>query len=185
MNDDRLLFVPAVHRKMLDQHYLLCYKGQFSQDITKSLLAMTESKLEKDGTEISIKKKIFKIMVGCLQNICKPGDNLNGYKRSAIFMLGKNEKEFFIFSGNVMLTTHVEEMKRKLYAINMMDSGNLRKLFKTLITSLSTSEISDSEIVLIDIARKSGRKLEFEFHEIDKRTSFFSMKTVIAQVNPQ
>jgi hypothetical protein len=179
MKDNKLSFVPAIHKKMLSQHYLLCYKGHFSQEVTKTLLAMTENKLSKEGTETSVKKKIFNVMMGCLQNICSSTEEVRKKDRSAIFMLGKNDVEFFIFSGNVVLNQHVEEMKRKLYAINMMDSEDLKNLFTTLIQSLSASEISESEVTLIDIARKSGRKLEFEFHKLDNLTSFFSMKAVI------
>ncbi|MDQ3108732.1 MAG: SiaB family protein kinase [Bacteroidota bacterium] len=185
MKEIDLNFVPAIHKKMFHQHYMLCYKGHFSQDVTKSLLTMAENKLEKEGTETAIKKKIFNIMMGCLQNICMTETTTQEENPSAIFMLGKNDQEFFIFSGKVIPNEQVDEMKRKLYAINMMDSEDLKNLFTSLIKSLSASEISESEVTLIDIARKSGKKLEFNFHEINDLTTFFSMRTVIARFNKQ
>lgn len=183
MQEQQLDFVPKVHSKMLKQHYLLCYKGHFSQEVTKSLLAMTENKLASDGTDTVIKKRIFKIMMGCLQNICTGEKPAMQTEPKSIFMLGKNEKEFFVFSGSVVAAARVEEMKRKLYAINMMDAQNLKRLFCELMMSLSPGEVSESEITLIDIARKSGKKLEFEFRAIDSQSAFFSMKTVIATMN--
>lgn len=182
MRNDELDFVPAFHNRMLNQQYLLCYKGYFSQEITKSLLAMTEGKLDKEGTEFNLKKKIFRIMVGCLQTICKSGADKK-YRRNAIFMLGKNEHDFFIYSGNVVPQEAVSDMKKKLNTINMMDSQHLKKLHTTLMQALSREEISESEMTLIDIARKSGKKIEYDFSEIDTTSSFFSMKTIIARIN--
>jgi hypothetical protein len=167
---------------MLKQQYLLCYKGKFSQDITMSLLAMTENKLSKEGTEIAIKKKVFRIMMGCLQTICNPGENTDD-RKNAVFMLGKNEKEFFVYSGNVIPRKNVADMKKKLIMINVMNATDLKSLYKTIMTSAGSDELSASELTLIDIARKSGRKLEYDIRDIDENYSFFSMRTVITQMN--
>jgi hypothetical protein len=164
------------------QNYLLCYKGHFTHEITKSLLAMTENKLSKEGAETNIRKKIFNVMMGCLQNICASPSDSRYDSIPAIFMLGKNEEEYFIFSGNVINSKDVEPLRKKLLAINMMDTENLRTLFTTMMKALPASEIPESGLGLIDIAKKSGRKLEFDFRQIDEKVSLFSIRTVIATV---
>ncbi len=182
MDTNQLDFVPGIHSRMLKQQYLLCFKGKFSQDITMSLLSMTESRLSKEGTELSIKKKVFHIMMGCLQTICSTNEESSNQK-NAIFMIGKNEKEFFIYSGNMIRKETVAELKKKLVMLNVMDAKDLKNLFKTIITTVASDEISASELALIDIARKSGRKLEYDIREVDEEFSFFSMRTVITQLN--
>ena len=87
-----------LHKTMLDQNLILVYEGEFTQKITTSLLAMTEKKIELSGEEDNIKRKIFNVMMECLQNIVKhviQEDNKKDF-HSSIFAIGKNESNYFI-----------------------------------------------------------------------------------------
>ena len=58
-----------MHQMMLKNNVILVYEGEFTQEITKSVLAMAERNMDSVGEESGIKRKVFNVMVECLQNI--------------------------------------------------------------------------------------------------------------------
>lgn len=176
-NDSSLDYVYYIRNKMRIHNFMLAYRGAFSQEITKALLASTEKKLMLDGTGATIQKKVFYVMVECLQNICKHNDTDNN---PAIFMIGGEGDDYVIYSGNVILNDKIDGLRNKLVAINSMSRDELKDLYKSLMTSAEFSESGGAGLGLIDIAKKSGSKLEFGFEKIDDRYAFFSLRTAIS-----
>jgi Family of unknown function (DUF6272) len=180
MTSTQLQFVSNIHQTMQSHRFLLSYRGSFSQDITLSLLGMMEHKLDREEKEPAIRKKVFHVMMECLQNICNTSDDSLDDNNQTMFLLGKNESEYFIFSSKLVNRQRYPSLKNRLESVNMMTADEMRIAYTNLISILSVEELSESEIGLIKIARKSGKKLEFEFAPIDENVVFFSMKTSIA-----
>lgn len=174
-------YVYELHKSMQEQNLILVYEGEFTQEITKSVLAMAERNMDSMGEESSVKRKVFNVMVECLQNIVKHGE---GYKAgeeaySAIFMVGKRGDEYVIASGNPLENKDVEALKAKLDQVNSLDKEGLKQLYKDIIKSTNLSDKGGAGLGFIDMARKSGQKLEYNFIAIDSKRSFFTLKTTI------
>ncbi|MBT28749.1 MAG: hypothetical protein CMO01_03730 [Thalassobius sp.] len=175
-------YIYDLHKTMLTKNLILVYEGEFTQDITKSVLAMAERNMESMGEESGIKRKVFNVMVECLQNICKHAESFdeNTYgKNTAIFMIGKHDSEYFITSGNPILSDKVADMSRKLEDINNLDKDGLKQLYKDIIKNGKLSSKGGAGLGFVDMARKSGKKLIFDFEPINEHLSFFSLKTTI------
>lgn len=175
-------YIYDLHKTMLKKNLILVYEGEFTQDITKSVLAMAERNMDSYGEESAIKRKVFNVMVECLQNICKHADKIDTDfpgKNNAIFMIGKHEKEYFITSGNPMPSDKVEGMAQKLEEINNLDKDGLKKLYKEIIKNGTLSDKGGAGLGFVDMARKSGQKLRFDFEPINDKYTFFSLKTTI------
>lgn len=182
-NNNSLHFVYPLRNQMRTHNFMLAYRGAFSQEITKALLTTTEKKLTLEGTEASIKKKVFYVMVECLQNICKHTETKD--EPAALFMIGGMEKEYVIYSGNVIANDKTQGLKNKLVAINSMGKEELKELYKSLMTAPELSESGGAGLGLIDIAKKSGNKFDFEFQSINTASTFFSLKTAITPLSLQ
>ncbi len=175
-------YIYDLHKTMLKKNLILVYEGEFTQEITKSVLSMAERNMDSYGEESTIKRKVFNVMVECLQNICKHADNSTDEgegRNSAIFMIGKQETEYLIMSGNAIPTDKVPEMAERLETINSLDKEGLKTLYKEIIKNGSLSEKGGAGLGFIDMARKSGQKLKFDFEPINDRFTFFSLKTII------
>lgn len=181
-------YIYELHKIMLSKKLILVYEGEFTQENTKVVLSMAENNMEKIGEENNIKRKVFNVMVECLQNICKHADE---YKKvvteevedhPAIFMIGKGDDGYVVASGNAMLSDKVEALKDKLHHINSLDKEGLKIFYKEIITKGSMNERGGAGLGLIDMARKSGQKLEFDFEKIDTKYSFFSLQTKISNI---
>ncbi|WP_026210183.1 SiaB family protein kinase [Flexithrix dorotheae] len=178
-------YIYDLHKTMLKKNLILVYEGEFTQEITKSVLAMAERNMDSFGEESGIKRKVFNVMVECLQNICKHSESFDVElygKNNAIFMIGKQEDEYFITSGNAILSNNVESMSEKLTNINKLDKDGLKSLYKEIIRNGSLSEKGGAGLGFVDMARKSGKKLVFDFEPINQELSFFSLKTTIPRI---
>ena len=177
-------YIYDLHQTMLAKNLILVYEGEFTQEITKSVLAMAERNMDSFGEESSIKRKVFNVMVECLQNIVKHSEeNQDAEKKNtAIFMIGKQDDEYIITSGNPVKSQNVEILKEKLDKINSLDKDGLKALYKDIIKNSDISEKGGAGLGFVDMARKSGRKLEFDFQKLDDNFSFFSLKTTISRV---
>ena len=172
-------FIYDLHRTMMSQKLILVYQGDFTQETTKSILAMAERNIDSSGEESSIKRKVFNVMVESLQNIVKHSDELvDGETRShsAIFLIGREPNLYTIMSGNPIRKTYMPKLKESLEKINALDKDGLKELYKEIIKNTTISEKGGAGLGFVDMARKSGEKLEFEFPEMSSEYCFFSMK---------
>jgi len=172
-------FIYDLHRTMMSQNLILVYQGDFTQESTKSILSMAERNLDSSGEDSSIKRKVFNVMVEALQNIVKHSDELvDGQSRShaAIFLIGKEANRYSIMSGNPVRKENVQKLNTSLEHINALDKDGLKDLYKDIIKNTTISEKGGAGLGFVDMARKSGSKLEFEFPEMNSEYCFFCLK---------
>ncbi|NJN26518.1 MAG: hypothetical protein HC819_11345 [Cyclobacteriaceae bacterium] len=176
-------YIYDMHQMMLKNNIILVYEGEFTQEITKSVLAMAERNMDSIGEESGIKRKVFNVMVECLQNIVKHGEEyISGEKQinTAIFMIGKHKDSYIITSGNPIRNDLVENLREKLDMINSLDKEGLKSLYKDIIKSgTGLTEKGGAGLGFVDMARKSGQKLEYGFEPLKGDHSFFSLKTTV------
>jgi len=176
-------YIYDMHQMMLKNNIILVYEGEFTQEITKSVLSMAERNMDSMGEESGIKRKVFNVMVECLQNIVKHSDEYISNEiqiNTAIFMIGKHENSYIITSGNPVRENQVDGLKDKLDKINSLDKGGLKSLYKEIIKSGSgLTDKGGAGLGFVDMARKSGQKLAYGFEPLGDGHSFFSLKTTI------
>jgi len=177
-------FIYDLHRTMMSQKLILVYQGDFTQESTKSILSMAERNLDSSGEESSIKRKVFNVMVEALQNIVKHSDELvDGQTRShaAIFLIGRESNRYSIMSGNPIRKGNVAALKEKLDRINALDKDGLKDLYKDIIKNTTISDKGGAGLGFVDMARKSGEKLEFDFPDMNNEYAFFCLKVNVAR----
>jgi len=169
------------YEKMEDGKIMLSFKGEITSNLLTSILHIMESKLENIGEEPRLKKKVYNVLVECLQNLYhhneisannpQPSNN-----HSALFLIGRNDKNTYrIITGNYILNENVDGFRSKLDKINSLSRDELKEFY---IDTLNNHEFSDKGgggLGMIDIARKSGQKFEYSFNPIDETYSFFSL----------
>lgn len=178
-------YIFDLHQKVREQNIILVYEGEFTQEITKSVLAMAERNMDSMGEESGIKRKVFNVMVECLQNVVKHSEEQASPRTStnaAIFLLGKNDDSYVIASGNPVSNDIILPLKEKLDKINNLDKEGLKQLYKDIIKNESgLTDKGGAGLGFVDMARKSGHELEFSFEELDDKSSFFCLKTTVSR----
>ncbi len=177
------------YNELLVNKFTLVYEGEITHQVTKAFASLTETKMDSYSENTSIKKKVFHVLIECLQNLSKhANDNSPGLKAgfsgNGIFIvgrLGNEDKDYQILTGNMVENMKIPELKALLEEINHLDKNGLKELFKKQIREGSLSEKGGASLGLIDVARKTGEKLEYNFIDIDDQNSFFILRTKITR----
>ncbi len=183
---ENLLDLFEFYERMERNKIMLSFKGDITSELLTSVLQIMESKLENMQEEPKIKKKVYNVLVECLQNLyhhldVDKGDSDDSARfRSAIFMIGKIGAEYSIYTGNYIFNSNVPPLRDKLNRINVMTKDELKDYYKEILNNDEFSQKGGGGLGMIDIARKSGQKLNFHFIPVDDRYSFFSLNIKIS-----
>ena len=181
-----LEFVYDFYLKMKKNNINLAYEGEITHQITKAFTSLTENSMIRDEDYTSVQKKVFHVMVECLQNISKHADRQFNFVASkdgrGIFLVSKDEKEYNVTTGNVVKNEKVPELKELLETINSMTKEELTKLYKQKIREGRINDKGGAGLGFIDIARKTGQKLVYSFIKIDEEKSFFVLTSTISRL---
>jgi hypothetical protein len=182
---ESLLDLFEFYERMERNKIMLSFKGDITSELLTSVLQIMESKLENMQEEPKIKKKVYNVLVECLQNLYHHLDVESGGEdpakyRSAIFMIGKIGAEYSIYTGNYIFNENVPPLRDKLNRINVMSKDELKEYYKEILNNDEFSQKGGGGLGMIDIARKSGQKLNFQFMPVDNRYSFFSLNIKIS-----
>lgn len=177
-----------IYDKMERNNILLSFKGEITSDLLTSILQIMENKMDNMQEEPKMKKKVYNVLVECLQNLYhhlddsgEPGTSEK--TRSAIFMIGKLDAKYSIFTGNYILNENIHGLKNRLDEVNSLNKEELKEYYKKVLNNGEMSLKGGGGLGMIDIARKTGEKLEYNFLEIDNKVSFFTLNIKVAQQN--
>ncbi|MDP4267331.1 MAG: SiaB family protein kinase [Bacteroidota bacterium] len=172
-------------KEMTKENITLLYQGDFSQNLMKAILGLTEKKMDNIEVSTNVKKKVFNVLVECVQNISKHSDESKeppASKFTSILMLGSVNDQFIISTGNLIENKKVESFKSKILMINSLTSEGLKNLYKKIIVGHSLDEKGGIGLGLVHIARKTGEKFEYRFDKIDEQYSYFTLKVNISKI---
>jgi len=168
-------------KRVEDGDFEYIYRGIFTQTLTRKILGLAESNLQKFVDKSSLQNRIYFIMVEGLQNVTRHQEEVfdQTNDNSGIFAIQKLGDKYLITTGNLIVNSKVDTLKKKLNEVNSLDRDELKKLHKEI---LSTGELSDkggAGLGLIEMARRSGNKLLFDFEYVDLYWSYFYLQTEI------
>jgi hypothetical protein len=180
-----LEFVYEFYKSMKAHEITLVYEGEITHQITKAFTSLTESNMEKDDEAGTVQRKVFHVMVECLQNISKHADDFTSsdflFSGRGIFLVSKNDDEYSVTTGNAVDNDRIEELTDMLEKINKMDKEELKQLYKRQMKEGRLSDKGGAGLGFIDIKRKTGKELEYHFLPISDDTSFFLLTSTISR----
>ncbi len=174
---------------MEKEDIILSFKGDITKDLLSSVYQIVEARMESENEDQKRKKKFYHVLVECLQNMYHHMESLqeSGAKGelhdqagSAIFMVGRGEAGcYLIYTGNFILHENAEQLKEKIDKINGMNPVELKAYYLERLGASELSEKGGAGLGIIDIARKSGNKIEYDFQTISETFSFFTLSAKI------
>lgn len=173
----------TLYDRMHDNNIMLSFKGEVTFDLIDSLLKIIEERLSKVEEDRKTMKKVYNILVECLQNLChhiEVGEEVEEIKsdntKTAILLIYSDNDAYNILTGNFIKNEAVEGLRDWLDQINSTSKEELRKLYKEILNNEQFSEKGGGGLGFVDIARKSGQKLIYDFKPVNDFYSFFSFQ---------
>lgn len=178
--------VLALHDEMVSNGFSLVYEGVFSHDIMKMFTSMTENNMDKQNEDKAVRRKVFHVMVECLQNMTKHSDDYDASDGigNGLFIVGKKEGFWNIITANKIHKSKINDLSTSIDTINSMSQEELKVMYKKQIKEGSLSDKGGAGLGLIDIARKTGRKLDYQFLPLDDNENFFFLLKVKIATTP-
>ncbi len=163
------------------QDFEYVYRGYFTHNITKKILVLADSNIQKSVERSTIQKRIYYIMVEGLQNITRHQDDLENKadKYPGIFAIQKRKERYYVTTGNLVLNAKIPELKKKISKINSLEKDELKKFHKEVLRAGVISNKGGAGLGLIEMSRKSGNKLVASFELVNEEYSYFYLQTQI------
>lgn len=181
-----MLDIYNFYERMEEDNVMLSFKGEVTSELLTSILSIVETRLEELNEVPKVRRKVFNVLVECLQNLYHHIDNHDGddlIEKSAIFMITSTDKCYNIYTGNYIMTEHVSTLQDRIDKVNSLDRQELKSYYQEVLNNGQMSRKGGGGLGMIDIAKKSGQKLEYSFMSISDGMSFFTLKVKIEQVS--
>ena len=181
--DNIIYFIKStLSSEMATSGFPLIYKGEMNHQIMRSFAFMANRKIAEKNLPTSIRKRVFHIMIECLQNITKHSDDYDKNDRqigNGLFIVGQEKESFYVVTGNLVRNEKLKALEERLITINSADRNMLKKIFLKQMMEGKLNEKGGAGLGLIDIARKSGKKLFYHFVPYDNQRHYFLLAVTI------
>lgn len=166
-----------------DEHkFIFSFRGKMSHAVVKNLLSMAEKKIDALQEAESVKRKIFGVMINCLQTICTEAKEM-GSNNDSIFLISKDREGFTVFAGRGLPQQIANKLSELIEEVNQLNRNSLMDLHKEKLKELQrlsdTFNIDETILSLIEIAKRSGQRINYLIEETESDNVFFSIKVQI------
>jgi hypothetical protein len=161
------------------ENLILEVKGIFTSESILQSLEIAEKKLDILCENNSTKKKLFNILVESLQNLyhhAEPYNTENNHIKNVEILVWRNQFCYYIKTENYIRKENINSLRTQIETVNSLSKSELRDYYKFSLKNNSFSAKGGANLGLIDIARKSGEKLEYNFRNVNNDVSIFELK---------
>lgn len=177
--------VDNYYDELQTEDVIFSYKGDISSDVINNILDSIEKTSEKLDDPSKIRKKVYNVLVESLQNLYHHVDVVpdefgdQNSKRFGLLVIRRNDSGYYIIAGNFITNNKIAELESRILKINNSSSEEIKELYKFILHHQKISAKGGGGLGLVDIARKTGNRLDYEFIKYNKDYSFFSLSIKI------
>lgn len=161
--------------------------GGFTSEYIDSVLPAVEQGLNRFVDQENIRKKAFHIFVECIQNLyhhIESNPSLieeYGDDKLGAIVLTTDGSSCRVTTGNFIPREKKAILENRIDRLNAMDASEIKQLYRDTINNQDFSSKGGAGIGMIDMARKTGNKLLYDFYDVKVNPGvvFFSFDVCI------
>lgn len=160
----------------------LMYKGEMNHSMMRSFAFMVNKKITAMKIPTAARKRVFHVMIECLQNITKHSDNYDEQDKqlgNGLFVVGKDREAFYVITGNLVSISHMEALENRIVKLNTVNGVELKQMFIRQMVNGEITEKGGAGLGLIDIKRRSGKPLYYHFVPFSGNLYFFILAVTV------
>jgi Family of unknown function (DUF6272) len=168
---------------------ILFYKGNVDSDVINHVLDTVEDKMVEVNEQSKLRKKVYNVLVESLQNLYHHVDKVpedfedQTSEKFCLLVVKKVKGGYKIITGNFVHSENIEKLEEKIKRINRSSHEEIKELYKFILNHQRISAKGGGGLGLVDIARKTGNKLEYSFKEYNDKYSFFYLNILVNEEN--
>ena len=172
-------------KHLRQERIFLSYFGSFDDSITDKFTEISEYYLESSNELGKLKNKVSFLIAESFQNIVRHGVD-KGKEKKVI----KNHKDFFqinvfderivLSSANLIAHEETTNLGNNIDKINALNLDELRNLYNDVLENKGFSKKGGAGLGLIEMARKSGLPIKYQFNSLNEthRQFFLSLEII-------
>ncbi len=167
------------YTQVKDHNILISFKGALSQEILVEMGDFIKNKVSVDKKI----KKIFTVFVELAQNIMHYSaerEEIDGKSYGVGIITFTESSDFYhITSGNLTEKEQASKFAARLQRINSMTEEELKENYSEQIRKPLDSSNKGAGLGLLEIARKSSGKIDYEIEDYNEQHSFLVLSVNI------
>ena len=183
-NEGFINYIYERYKNLKAKDILLVFEGQVTLQVIKTLTALVEKSLDEVEEDL-VMRRVYHVMMESLQNINRHAESYeykgHPYPGRGVIMVAKNRERYQITTGNIIETSHVDELAMFLGKLNNMDLDALDDIYNNQVHESTDSPKAIAGLGFIDIRRKTGTPLDYSFISMDEETSFFIFTSTVGR----
>jgi len=172
-------------KEQAKNNVILFYKGNVDSDVINHVLDTVEDKMAEVNEQAKLRKKVYNVLVESLQNLYHHVDKVpddfedQTSEKYGLLVVQKVDTGYKIITGNFVHADNVEKLEEKIRRINRSSHEEIKELYKFILNHQRISAKGGGGLGLVDIARKTGNKLDYSFKEYNDKYSFFYLNILV------
>jgi len=161
---------------------IVAYKGEITSDILGAVFPLIEIKMNQMEEALKIRKRVFNILVEILQNLYHHATKIDfksPKEKTVIFFVGKKKDMYYVVTGNYIEKWQENNLKERLDKINSLTQEEIKELYRKTLLEGEISEKGGAGLGFIEIARKSGSKIDYAIYPVNDNYSFILLRVLI------
>lgn len=174
-------------KEQKDGNVILFYRGNIDSDVINHILDTVEGKMVEADENPKLRKKVYNVLVESLQNLFHHVDRVpfdfedQKSEKFGLLLIKTVDGSYKITTGNFVQAENVEKLEEKIKRINRSSHDEIKELYKFILNHQRISAKGGGGLGLVDIARKTGNKLEYSFIPYNNDYSFFYLNILVNQ----
>ncbi|MDI9533205.1 MAG: SiaB family protein kinase, partial [Bacteroidota bacterium] len=170
--------IKKLRKKLSDEHLMFAYRGEVTGDNSVSLLTLLEREMEFSDFSMLGRKRLFMFVLENLQNITRHGIS-RSEDITSLVVYSKTPDGYTVSTGNALKKSEVRGLRKNLQKINNLDPDKIREVYRTMLQDTKIGKKGGAGLGLMEMARKTGNRLDYDFYPIDDRYSYFILSKTI------
>jgi hypothetical protein len=165
---------------MMKERLMFVYRGVVTNENSVPLLMLLEKEMENSEFGFVGRKRLFMFVLESLQNVTRHSTD-SIHADMSLVVYSKTGNGYTVTTGNVLPTANIKELKVKLEEINNLETTEIRSVYRQMLSTSELSSKGGAGLGLIEMAKKTGNKLDYDFVPLDDKYSYYILsKTVDA-----
>lgn len=141
------------------------YRGIVDSSVVENILSLAESSFGDVKEQLVVRKKVYFVMVECLQNITRHQEFADDpdFDQTGLFILRRSNNSYSVTSANLIKDDAIENLRTKIDIVNSKNSEELKEYAREVLSNGTFSNKGGAGLGLIEMARKAGSKFNYRF----------------------
>ncbi len=167
-----------IRDKMMKERLMFAYRGVVTNENSGPLLMLLENEMKNSEYGYVGRKRLFMFVLESLQNVSRHS-NKDQHGSMSLVVYSKTDNGYTVSTGNVIQNETIGMLQAKLDDVNNLETNEIRSVYRQMLSNSEISNKGGAGLGLIEMAKKTGNKLDYDFIRINEEYSYYILSKTV------